>query len=363
MQDTLTTLEELIRIPSYVGSGSDEAKLADAVVARLSRLPGSWRVTEQAVEGRRRNVYAANAVDPDVLLTAHLDTVPPTDAWTRDPFSPSREGERLYGLGAVDMKAGLAAILSALARGAGTRNKIAALFYVGEEYDFCGMRAFAAETAIAPRIIVNPEPTDLRAYRGCRGVLECRYSAEGRAAHAAMGRDGVNAIDLVARAADDLARALAALPDEGLGASTVNLAWIRGGLPVNGEVVARSNVVPPFAEAVVEIRIASERVDEAFVRAALAGSVARAGGKLASVDVAFRVGPMVAPACAGTPFDGFEPGDPRTTGYFDTQLLVAARGGSPIVCGPGPSSVAHQADEYVDLRDLARVESAIGQLF
>lgn len=363
MQNTLTILEELIRIPSYVGNGSDEARIADAVVARLSRLPGNWRVTEQAVEGNRRNVYVSNTDDPDVLLTAHLDTVPPTDAWMRNPFLPSRVGSRLYGLGAVDMKAGLAAILSALARGAGTKKKIAALFYVGEEYDFCGMRAFVAQTSIAPRLIVNPEPTDLRVYRGCRGVLECRYIVEGRAAHAAMGRDGVNAIKVAACAAEDLARVLAALPDDGLGASTVNIAWLRGGLPVNGEVIARSNVVPPFAEAVVEIRIASERVDETFVRTALSESVARAGGKLASADVAFRVGPMVASACAGTPFDGFESGDPKTTGYFDTQLLVAARGGSPIVCGPGPSSVAHQADEYVELRDLERVESALGQLF
>lgn len=363
MQDTLTILEELIRIPSYVGNGSDEARIADAVVAWLSRLQGNWRVTEQSVEGNRRNVYVANADDPDVLLTAHLDTVPPTDAWTLDPFSPSRVGSRLYGLGAVDMKAGLAAILSALARGAGTKKKIAALFYVGEEYDFCGMRAFVSQTSVAPRLIVNPEPTDLRAYRGCRGVLECRYVVEGRAAHAAMGRDGVNAIGVAARAAEDLSRTLAALPDEGLGTSTVNLAWLRGGLPVDGEVVARSNVVPPFSETVIEIRIANERVDEAFVRAALSESVARAGGKLASADVAFRVGPMVAPACAGTPFDGFEPGDPKATGYFDTQLLVAARGGSPIVCGPGPSSVAHQADEYVELRDLERVESALDGLF
>lgn len=363
MQDTLEILEELIRIPSYVGNDSDEARIADAVVARLSRLPGNWRVTQQAVEGNRRNVYVTNADNPDILLTAHLDTVPPTDAWTRNPFSPSREGSRLYGLGAVDMKAGLAVILSALSRGADTKRKIAASFYVGEEYDFCGMRSFVSQTSIAPTLIVNPEPTDLRVYRGCRGVLEFRFVVEGRAAHAAMGGDGVNAINVVTLAVEDLARTLATLSEEGLGASTMNLAWLRGGLPVNGKIIARPNVVPPFAEAVIEIRIAHERVDETFVRAALAQAITRGGGKLASSAVALHVGSMIASGCTGTPFDGFNVGDPTTTGYFDTQLLVAARGGSPVICGPGPSALAHQADEYVDLRDLQRLESALLKLF
>ncbi len=326
MQNTFSILEELIRIPSYVGNGFDEARIADAVVARLSGLPECWRVTKQVVEGNRRNVYVSNSEDPDILLTAHLDTVPPTDAWTRDPFDPGREGSRLYGLGAVDMKAGCASILSALARGAGTDKKIAALFYVGEEYDFCGMKAFVGETRIRPRLIVNPEPTDLRVYRGCRGVLECRYVVLGRAAHAAMGRDGVNAILVAEQAASELTRILATLPDEGLGSSTVNLAWLHGGLPVNGEVVARPNIVPPFAQAVIEIRIANNCVDEDFVRAILSESVTRAGAELASFDVAFHVGSMTSSARVRTPFDGFEDGDPKTTGYFDTQIFVQAHG-------------------------------------
>ncbi len=363
MTNTISLLEDLIRIPSYVGNGCDEAAIADFVVATLSELPGNWSVECQPVDGTRKNVYVANSADPEILLTAHLDTVPPSDAWVRDPFVPVREGTRLYGLGAVDMKAGLATILSTLRRCANTDKKIAALFYVGEEYDFCGMKAFASSSTIAPRLIVNPEPTDLLVYRGCRGVLECRFSVEGRAAHSAMGKDGVNAIRVVQGATDDLVRRLAMLPDEGLGVSTVNLAWIRGGLAVGGEIVARSNVVPPFAEAVIEIRIASVLVDEPFVLAILAESIERAGGKTTAADVSFRVGPMVGPSIGNTPFDVFATGDPKATGYFDTQLFVESRGGSAVVCGPGPSAVAHQADEYVDLRDVERLDEALGRLF
>ncbi len=363
MTNTISLLEDLIRIPSFVGNGCDEAAIANFVVAALSDLPGNWSVEQQPVFGNRQNVYVTNSDDPEILLTAHLDTVPPSDAWIRDPLVPVREGTRMYGLGAVDMKAGLSAIISTIRCGANTEQKIAALFYVGEEYDFCGMKAFVSKTTIAPRLIVNPEPTDLRVYRGCRGVLECRFSVEGRAAHSAMGKDGVNAIRVIQSATDDLVRRLALLPDEGLGISTVNLAWMRGGLPVGGEIVARSNVIPSFAEAVLEIRIANVCIDEMFVVNALSESIVRMGGKMITIDVSFRVGPMVALSIEKTPFDLFTSGDPKETGYFDTQLFIETRGGSAVVCGPGPSMVAHQADEYVDMRDLERIESVLAKLF
>lgn len=362
MQNTISILENLIRIPSFVSDSVNEKSIAQFVSDALSRLPSNWKSSEQLVAGDRNNVYVANDDNPEILFTAHLDTVPPTDAWTHNPFVPTRVGARMFGLGAVDMKAGAAVILSLLFRRAGTNKKVAALFYVGEEYDFCGMKMFVARTQIRPNLIVNPEPTDLRVYSGCRGVLECRLIVEGRAAHAAQG-DGVNAIQVITRAVDELVRCLSALPDEGLGISTVNLAWIHGGLPFGGAIISRPNMIPPFAEAVVEIRIANARIDEAFVRAALSGAIAREGGKLMSAVVAFRVGPMASPLRCKTPFDEFEVGNPKTTGYFDTQLFIEARGGSPIVCGPGPSSRAHHADEYVDLRDVERLETVLAKCF
>lgn len=362
MPNTISILESLICIPSFVSDNANEKAVAKFVYDALGCLPSKWKRSEQLVVSDRSNVYVANDNDPEILFTAHLDTVPPTDAWTHDPFAPKREGARMYGLGAVDMKAGASVILSSLLRNANTNKKIAALFYVGEEYDFCGMKAFVAQTQIRPKLIVNPEPTDLRVYSGCRGVLECRFVVEGRSAHSAIG-GGVNAIVLAMRATDGLSRRLRVLPDEGLGASTVNLAWLHGGLPVNGAVVARPNVVPSFSEAVVEIRIANPCVDETFVRDTLSEAVKREGGKLVSATVAFRVGPMIAQLGSQSLFGEFEIGDPKTAGYFDTQLFVHAKGGSPIVCGPGPSLCAHTANEYVDLRDVGRLESVIERLF
>ncbi len=363
MNNTIELLKDLIRIPSYVGNGVDETRVAEFIRAQLTDLPSSWKVEVLPVEGTRVNIYVSNSEQPETLFTAHIDTVPPSDAWTRDPFIPVEEEGKLYGLGSVDMKAGVASILSFLLGPArNTRKPMAALFYVGEEYDFCGMKAFAAQTQIRPSVVVTPEPTDLQVMRACRGVLECRMVLEGRAAHAAMGRDGVNAIIVAGRAIETLTQRLARLPDIGLGISTVNLAWIRGGLLVAGEIIARANVVPPYTEAVFEIRVARPDVDETFVRSLLVETIEAQSAKLVSLDTSFSVKAMPPSASRPTFFDQFPDGDAKTTGYFDTQLLVEARGGAPIVCGPGPSTVAHQADEYVCLEDVEALEGAL-QMF
>lgn len=359
MPNTVSLLEDFIRIPSFVGEDVDESAIADRVAECFVSLPKPWFFTEQTISGTRRNLYVANSDSPKILFTAHLDTVPPSDTWTRDPFVPVREGSRLYGLGAVDMKAGLAAVVSLLLRNTNVPQDVAALFYVGEEYDFCGMNAFVNDTNINPTFIVNPEPTDMRVFRSCRGVMECRLIVLGRTAHAASLKNGVNAIDLFYRAVETLKKKLSILSDDQLGASTVNVAWVKGGLPRDGELVVRPNMVPSYAEAVIEIRTVNINIDEALVQSTLAEKIEAGGGVLSLFDVSLNVGSMSVPIFRNSMFDRFESGDPKTIGYFDTQLFIAARGGMPIVYGPGPSSVAHSANEYVDLRDLSQLEATL----
>lgn len=360
MNNTIELLKKLICIPSYVGNGVDETQVAECIRAHLSSLPLPWNVEVLPVEGTRVNIYVSNSERPETLFTAHIDTVPPSDAWKRDPFVPVVEDGKLYGLGAVDMKAGAASVMSFLLGPAReTAKPMAALFYVGEEYDFCGMKAFAAQTQIRPAVVVTPEPTDLKVMRACRGVLECRFTVQGRAAHAAMGRDGVNAIVVATRAVESLTSTLASLPDVGLGVSTLNLAWIRGGLPVDGEIIVCGNVVPPFAEAVFEIRVARPEIDESYVRKLLTESVVALEGSLTSFTTSFSVKAMTPVPQQPTSFDVFPDGDTKTTGYFDTQLFVEACGSAPIVCGPGPSTVAHQPDEYVRLEDVEALDRTL----
>ena len=105
--EAVALLEKLVATPSV---SRDEARTADL-------LRGHLAAHGIAAERLYNNVYARaahfDAAKPTLLLNSHHDTVRPTAAWTRDPFAATWEGERLYGLGANDAGASVAALTAA----------------------------------------------------------------------------------------------------------------------------------------------------------------------------------------------------------------------------------------------------------
>lgn len=280
---------ELVECPSL--SGGEEA-IATLVEGRLGSLPAR-------VERIGNNVLARAGSGPSILLNSHLDTVPPTDAWTRQPYRLTVEGERLYGLGANDAKASVAAMMKVFERVAlgGGPAEIFLLLVSEEETGGGGMQAaWPAVKALegAPRAAVVGEPTGLDVAVAQKGLLILELIAEGDVCHSA------NAAALGARnAIRILAEDIAALdnPDLGephpvLGAPSLEPTVLRGGerrnmLPARASCYLDLRTVPglPHAELVrrVEsrvksrVRVHSDRfpprqtgIEEAVVRAALA---------------------------------------------------------------------------------------------
>src|SRR4030042_1063086 len=102
----------MIRIPSVVG---DEKELAHYLQGELDSM-GLETELHEAQPGRP-NVYAklkGARKGKRLNFNGHLDTVPVVAGWTRDPFTPEVEGDRIYGLGSNDMKGGIACILNAI---------------------------------------------------------------------------------------------------------------------------------------------------------------------------------------------------------------------------------------------------------
>jgi acetylornithine deacetylase len=239
-------LADLIRIPSVnpmgrAQSGDDfvEEHLAGYVAEYLRRSGVEVELDE--VTPRRPNVIAriTTGARETILLEAHLDTVR-VDGMTIPPFEPVVRDGRLFGRGACDTKASLAAFLyavtSVLAEGRRPRHNVVLLAVADEEYQFTGARR-AVERGLGADWGIVGEPTSLGIIHAHKGVTRWRIHTTGRAAHSAYPQQGENAIytmaQIVARL-DDYALGLQEqVPHPLLGPPTLSVGVIEGGQAVN----------------------------------------------------------------------------------------------------------------------------------
>ncbi|HEY7214673.1 MAG TPA: M20/M25/M40 family metallo-hydrolase, partial [Thermoanaerobaculia bacterium] len=166
----------LIDIDSTTGR---EREVGDFLVRHLEDLTGrtGGAVERIAVTDDRFNLFAAWD-EPAVVLSTHMDTVPPF-------FASSEDGDCIHGRGACDTKGAIAAMIHAiqelLAQG---RRGFGLLLVVGEETDSAGAQA-ANRQPRGSRYLINGEPTENRLALGSKGMLYLALEAEGRAAHSA----------------------------------------------------------------------------------------------------------------------------------------------------------------------------------
>jgi len=283
-----------------------------------------------------------------VVVAGHLDTVPANGNF------PSRlEHGVLWGLGSCDMKGGVAVALRLAGRAAAAHRDVTFVFYECEEIDHAanGLGRVARERPeiLAADFAILMEPTDGGIEAGCQGTLRAEVVARGTRAHSARSWTGNNAI----HAAGEILRRLSEYD-----ARTVELDGLtyREGLNavgVSGGVAG--NVIPDLATVTVNYRFAPSRSEaEAadHVRAVFDGFDVRvvdsAPGALPGLDqpaaAAFvrDLGVGVAPKFGWTDVAQF------------TQLGIPA-----VNFGPGDPSLAHRADERVDVAQLRLVDAAM----
>ena len=201
----------LIEIPSV---SRDEKAAADLLFEQMK----GWGLQPQR-EGN--NVWAVSPdFDPKrktVLLNAHIDTVKPVATWTRDPFKPTWEGDRLYGLGANDCGGGLVSLLQVfrmltsgdrvqstddglqtiddrrqITGGGEERNLV---FLASCEEEVSGKDGIVRALPLLPRIdlAIVGEPTGMQPAIAEKGLMVIDGYAHGVSGHAAR-EEGVNAI-------------------------------------------------------------------------------------------------------------------------------------------------------------------------
>jgi len=193
-------LERLIAFKSV--SADSNLELIDYVEALLSEV--GFRVHRIAdASGEKAGIFARLGPEvPGVLLSGHTDVVPSEgQAWTRDPFILTREGDRLYGRGTTDMKGFIASALSLAERAAAVplQRPLLLAFSYEEEIGCLGIRQMigAMEERIgrADFCIVG-EPTQMQVAIGHKGKGALRAICSGQSGHSALAPKLTNALHL-----------------------------------------------------------------------------------------------------------------------------------------------------------------------
>jgi len=349
---TLDTLRTLVsfdtRNPPRSIAGGDGLV---SEVARMLRATGFDVRTRDLGDGCH-NILAVRG-RPSILFNVHLDTVPPAEGWTGDPFDLRIDDGRIIGLGACDVKGAAACLLSA----AMTTDGPAALLLTTDEEagDSRCVRTFLDDVPGWIRGVVVAEPTGCRAVTAHRGVRTCEGVFTGVGGHSSSPDGATSAVhDAVrwAAMALDYAAQAESMTCEQLRGIRFNLGVIEGGI--------KPNMIAAKARVVFGIRPLpghdGRRIADDLCKCAPDAS-----------RVAWRTrfaGPALLPTDASRALAGDLDFDAGPAVDFWTEAALFAAAGLPsIVFGPGDIRQAHAADEWIAADQLSRATATYQRLF
>ncbi|RYN42084.1 hypothetical protein AA0113_g12666 [Alternaria arborescens] len=350
--------EELVNIPSISGGEVEGAEFLSEYLSNLGyyveEVPvgdtGTFNVFAYPQELKDEGVW------PEVLITSHIDTVPPFY-----PFERREENGTVYhfGRGTVDAKGPVATMIVASHKFFQSRAdtpSLGMLFVVSEETGGAGMKAFAQYASNTTfRAGIFGEPTEGKLASGHKGSLRVDLDVLGKSSHSAYPWLGVSAINFLTEAIVALNMLEPALPrSELLGATTLNAGVIAGGVA--------GNVVPEHANASIVVRIARSEDDAVeVVQDMMAGMlspiVARAKAANATFDVRFSNTTYPAPIL-DTDVEGLE----VAPVFYGTDIPSLPQVEKRYLFGTGTIEVAHTPDEMLSQDELVQAAEAYGMI-
>lgn len=234
LPDMIRFLREMISIPS---ESAEEQSVVQCVRREMERAG----FDEIKIDGMGNILGRIGNGKTIIVLDGHLDTVGIGDrsTWSRDPYAGEIENGILYGRGASDQEAGIAAAVygAKIIKDLGLLGDYQ-LWVTGtvmeEDCDGLCWKYILSQGELKPDVVVITEPTDLGVYRGHRGRMEIEVRTQGRSCHGSAPERGVNAIYKMAPIIADIEKlneSLAAGADPFLGKGTVTISHIRSTSP------------------------------------------------------------------------------------------------------------------------------------
>lgn len=342
--DAIGLLKQLIAIPSYSREEMNTAAVLNDFFDQR-KIP---------VKRHLNNIWCVNtyfdSARPTILLNSHHDTVRPNPRYTRDPFNPVIEGEKLYGLGSNDAGGSLVSLVAAYRSFYDQPDlKYNLILAATSEEEISGPNGIECLLPLLPVIdaAIVGEPTQTNLAIAEKGLLVLDCTATGKPGHAAR-EEGVNAIY---HAMQDIAWF-----------SNFQFPEISGTLgPVKMSVTSINtenkahNVIPAECSFVVDIRLTDmytpEKVLE-VIKQHIRSEAKPRSMRIRSSGIE-REHPLVQ---AGISLGKRTYGSPTSS---DAAFIKA-----PVLkCGPGDSARSHMADEYIYLEEIREgIKTYIGIL-
>lgn len=331
--EAVALLSRLISTPSI---SRDEQAATDVLQQQIKE----WGLPCQRIGNNLVIAGRLSKRKPTLLLNAHIDTVKPVATWTRDPFIPTIEDGRLYGLGANDCGGGLVCLLQAYRILREERDIPYNIIYVAScEEEIGGQNGFSLVLPTLPAIDVAivGEPTGMRPAIAEKGLMVIDGVTHGKSGHAARD-EGVNAIY---EALDDLQwlrnyhfRKVSPL----LGETKATITMIHAG--------TQHNVIPDKLEFVIDVRTNEYYQNEdlfAFLQKNMKSTLKARSFRLHSSSIS-ESHPLIK-QCKKMRMKPF--GSPTLS---DQALMPFPS----FKLGPGESSRSHSADEFICIDEIAK---------
>ena len=187
--EQLELLKRLIATPSITGSEQEVSAILKADMESHGYKPECIGLNLLCYG------HSYDPAKPTILLNSHMDTVKPVAGWTRDPFTPTIEDGRLYGLGSNDDGAGLVSLLYAFYELDSKPQSYNPLFLATVEEERNGQNGMKLAVQSLPKVDVAliGEPTGMQPAIAEKGLIVLDFTVHGKAGHAAR-NEGVNAL-------------------------------------------------------------------------------------------------------------------------------------------------------------------------
>jgi acetylornithine deacetylase/succinyl-diaminopimelate desuccinylase-like protein len=330
----LGLLEQLIAIPSF---SKEEDKTAQV-------LEGFFKQHSVPCERKGNNVFARNkhfnSQLPTILLNSHHDTVRPNPGYTRDPFSPTIEEEKLFGLGSNDAGGPLVSLIATFLYFYPLQNlKYNLVMAATAEEEISGTGGIESIWELLPNIdfAIVGEPTLSKMAVAEKGLMVLDCIAKGKAGHAAR-EEGVNAIYAAMKDIEWFRSFGFPKISATLGAVKMTVTIINAG--------KQHNVVPSECLYTVDVRVTDmytlEEVLET-IKANVSSTVTPRSLRMRSSGIPENH--QLVAAAKKLNIEMY--GSPTTS----DQALIPV---PSIKMGPGDSARSHTADEFIYIAELVK---------